>query len=116
MRGYCRATSRTYCTAIFWAGISGRQARRKSSFQPARVSSVPRKDRYKRPSPVSMVSAANCSAFSVSSQLTKQLSFISRNRLDAAIFRSISGMAAGTRTPMSMVSPAGMVSKNASAA
>ena len=44
-RGNCRATSRTYLTAIFWAGTSGRHAMWKSSFQPARVSSVPRKER-----------------------------------------------------------------------
>ena len=44
-RGYCRATLSAYRTAFFWAGTSGIQAISRSSFQPARVSSVPRKER-----------------------------------------------------------------------
>ena len=76
----------------------------RSSFQPARVSSVPRKAMYSRPSPVSTVRAANCSARSLSSQSVKQCSSMSRNRGLTAIFRSITGISDGTSTPMSMSS------------
>ena len=46
----------------------------------------------------------------------KQFSFMSPNRRESAIFRSISGMAAGTSTPMSIFSPSGNRAKNRSAA
>ena len=81
------------------AGTTSFTASSQFSFQPTIVSSVPRNDTYLMPSGENTVSAENCSVFSTTILFIKPESFMSLNRSDSAILRSMGSVLVEAMSP-----------------